>query len=122
MKKIVILVTVLSLAACVSAWAAQAKANPKPVPAKEAKAPAATMPMEAKGKVVSFTATSLVVSSEVKGKKTDTTFVLNPETQVKGTLANGAEVEVAYRTENSQNVATQVTVHEAAKHARRAKH
>lgn len=120
MKKIVILLTVLSLAACVSAYAAQAKPSPKPA-AKETKAPAAAMPMEAKGKVVSFTATSLVVSSEVKGKKTDTTYVLNPETQVKGTLAEGAEVAVSYRTENSQNVATEVTVHEGRHFLRRAK-
>ena len=74
--------------------------------------PKATGEREVVGTVSSFTATSLILSHEVKGKKTETTFVLNPETKLQGTLANGARADVHYRVENNQHIATMVQVHQ----------
>lgn len=101
-KKVLVLLTAVILLGSVAVWASQAKPAPKPPAARQLW-----------GNVVSFSASSLVVSHTVKGKKTETVFVLNPETQQKGTLAVGGKVTVHYRMENGENVATQVQVHKA---------
>lgn len=61
------------------------------------------------GVIKSSDATSLVITKTAKDTKT-TTFVLNAATVTKGTLTAGARVEVRYRAEGGQNIATAVTV------------
>ncbi|HXE76601.1 MAG TPA: DUF5666 domain-containing protein [Candidatus Xenobia bacterium] len=95
-KGITVLLTVLVLTVAVATWAAADKAGKK------------ENGKTASGTVVSHTATSLVVSHGAKGKMTETSFVLTPETKMEGALKDGAHVEVHYRIENSQNVATKV--------------
>ena len=101
-KTILLLVTALLLVGATVVWALP---QSKPAP----KAP--TKVAMSHGTIVSFTATSLTLSHAVKGKKVETTFVLNPETKQEGTLANGAEATVHYRVVNKENVATMVKVH-----------
>ena len=60
------------------------------------------------GIVKSVDATSLVITKTAKATKT-LTFVLNATTVKKGDLAAGARVEVRYRAEGKQNIATAVT-------------
>jgi hypothetical protein len=64
-----------------------------------------------KGVVKSFDATSLVITRSAI-KRRDLSFVLNPETQRDGQVAVGATVEVRYRTEEKQRVATAIRVQE----------
>ncbi len=101
-KRIAVLLTVLVLTVGLATWAAADK------PAKKEAGKIAT------GTVVSFSATSLVVSHGSKGKMTETSFVLTPETKTEGTLKDGEKVEVHYRLENNKNVATKVEAHGAA--------
>lgn len=77
-------------------------------------------PQEVTGTVTSFTATSLVLNHEVKGKKLDSTFALDPETRMEGTLANGARATVSYRTEGKSHIATSVRVDETKQAAKEA--
>ena len=72
-------------------------------PAAKSAAPAAKATT---GVVKSSDASSLVIT---KGK-TDMTFVVNSSTQTKGDLKTGANVQVRYKTEGKQNIATAVTV------------
>jgi hypothetical protein len=59
------------------------------------------------GSIRSFDgSTTLVVASEVKGKREFTTFVLNANTKKVGELTKGADVTVQYQVDGSQNVAT----------------
>jgi hypothetical protein len=50
--------------------------------------------------------TTLVVTSEVNGKRQFTTFVLNASTKRVGELTKGADVTVQYRVDGNRNVAT----------------
>ncbi len=78
-------------------------------PARAAKTAAKAEAVHAtKGVVKSVDATSLVISRGAKAK--DMTFVLNPSTQTTGTPAVGATVQVRYKSDASQNVATAVSV------------
>jgi len=63
------------------------------------------------GTVVSSSASELVISSKVKGKAEQETFVLNPQTKTGGSLTNGERVVVHYKSENGQKVATMVSAH-----------
>jgi len=98
----------------------------KPAPAPAAKSAAATQPAAkttvakapashaTKGVVKSVDSKSLVITtSGAKGK--DLTFVLDSATVKTGTPAVGATVEVRYKIEAKQNIATAVTVSEAKK-------
>jgi hypothetical protein len=62
------------------------------------------------GVVKTITATALVVTRRASGKRTDTTFVLTPSTHKEGALTAGSTVEVRYRTEGRQKIATAVSV------------
>lgn len=64
-----------------------------------------------KGVVKSVDDTSLVITRP-SGKVKEMTFVISPATARKGALATGATVEVRYRTDATQNIATAVTVQE----------
>jgi hypothetical protein len=79
----------------------------KPAPAAKAEATKAT-----KGVVKSVDATSLVITG---AKNAEMTFVLNAATTKTGTPVVGANVQVRYKTEAKQNIATAVTVAAAKK-------
>ncbi len=77
----------------------------KPAP-KPASAPAVH---STNGTVKSTDATSLVITRKTGAVK-EMTFVVNADTQKKGTIATGAMVDVRYRTEGKSNIATAITV------------
>lgn len=95
---------------------ALAFAQAKTVPATPKAAPKLTAPAAAKpapthatnGIIKSAGATSIVIMKTAKDTKT-TTFTLNAATVTKGTLTPGARVEIRYRAEGTQNIATAVT-------------
>jgi len=64
-----------------------------------------------RGVVKSVDATSLVITRSAM-KRNDMVFVLNPATQREGDVAIGSMVEVRYRTEKKQQVATAIRVRE----------
>lgn len=76
--------------------------------APKAKAAVTAATHATKGIVKSVDDASLVITKGAKAAKTQT-FVLNATTVKKGDLAAGARVEVRYRAEGGQNVATAVT-------------
>lgn len=63
-----------------------------------------------KGVVKTVSATSIVIRRTTGGKPTDTSFVLTASTQRVGTVAPGATVEIRYRTDGKQRIATAVSV------------
>jgi hypothetical protein len=63
-----------------------------------------------KGVIKTVSSTTLVVTTRTSGKRTDTTFVLTPSTHKEGALAAGSTVEIRYRTDGRQKIATAVTV------------
>ncbi len=63
------------------------------------------------GTIVSSSSSQLVLSAKVKGKTEQETFVVNPETKIKGTLSSGERAMVRYKDENGQKVATWVSAH-----------
>jgi hypothetical protein len=106
----------LALIGALALVPALALAQTKPAPAPSKAAPKAAAPAPAKpaathattGIIKSADATSLVIAKTEKDAKT-TTFTLNAATVSKGALTPGARVEVRYRTEGTQNIATAVT-------------
>jgi hypothetical protein len=60
--------------------------------------------------VVSSSSSSLVLSSKINGKSEEETFVVNPQTKIKGSLKAGDTAEVHYKMDNGQKVATYVAV------------
>jgi hypothetical protein len=66
-----------------------------------------------KGTVKTVTQTMMVVVRRVGGKRTESSFVLTPATQRAGHIVAGAAVDVRYRTEGRQKIATAVTVEAA---------
>ncbi len=66
-----------------------------------------------KGVIKTVSATALVVTTRAAGKRTDTTFVLTPSTHTEGALATGSTVEIRYRTDGRQRIATAVSVETA---------
>src|ERR1043165_172935 len=82
---------------------AQTKPAPKPAPASAPAVHSTT------GAVKSTDATSLVITRKT-GTPKEMTFVVNADTQKKGTIAAGANVDVRYKTEGKTNIATAITV------------
>lgn len=67
------------------------------------------------GTVDSMTGSQLVISRNTKNNKQENvTFMLEPSTKKTGTIDKGTHVEVYYKTQNNQHVATEVKA-EAAK-------
>ena len=60
------------------------------------------------GTIASLTASDLILSHKYNGKQESTTFMLNPSTKKQGTIDKGARVEVYYKFENHQRIATEV--------------
>ena len=85
---------------------AQGSTKPQSKPAAPATAPASH---STTGTVKSVDGTSLVITKP-SGTPKEMSFVLNDSTQKKGTIATGAAVQVRYKTEGKQNIATAVTV------------
>ncbi len=111
MKFWALLIAAFLLVATV-AGATQSKAPPKP---SKSKSGSADKPKEhqATGKVVSFSATSLVISKAVGKKTSEWTFVLTPKTKTQGTLAKGGKVTVHYHEDKDQKIADRIKVWEA---------
>ena len=106
----------LVLGALMMAAAAFAQTAPATKPAPAAKKPAAAAPAAAThattGVVKSIDDSKLVISkSATKGP--ETTFAVNASTQKEGTIAAGTTVDVRYKTEGKEKVATAISVHEA---------
>ena len=106
----------LVLGALMMASAAFAQTAPATKPAPAAKKPAASAPAAAthatSGVVKSIDDSKLVISkSATKGP--ETTFAVNASTQKEGTIAAGTSVDVRYKTEGKEKVATAISVHEA---------
>ena len=85
-----------------------ATTRPTPPPAPSIPASQSAAPYRLTGIITSVTDTRVVLSSTTKGKKTTTTFVLNPDTVKQGTLRPGAKVTVSYRVERNDKVARRV--------------
>lgn len=100
------LLIVPALALAQTKPAAPAKAKAKTTAMAPATKPAATHATN--GIIKSADATSLVISKTAKDTKT-TTFTLNAATVTKGTLTPGSRVEVRYRKDGTENIATAVT-------------
>jgi len=61
------------------------------------------------GTIKSFSDTSLVLTHD----NSESTFSLNAETRVEGTLKNGAQATVEYQSKEGENIATRVVVESA---------
>jgi hypothetical protein len=62
-----------------------------------------------KGVVKAIADTSMVLTLP-SGKVKEMTFTLNPSTERKGTVSVGATVQVRYKTEGTQQIATAISV------------
>ena len=80
--------------------------TPKPTPTTKPAAPASKA---WSGTVKSVDATSLTITRP-SGTVKEMTFVINDSTKKSGTIAVGASVDVRYKVEGKQNIATAVTV------------
>ncbi len=96
------------------AFAAQtAPAKPAATAKKEAAKPAPAAATHATtGVVKSIDDSKLVISKSAK-KGPETTFTVNSSTQKEGSIAAGTTVDVRYKTEGKDKVATAISVHEA---------
>ena len=107
---VVALIGALALMPAVAfAQAKTASAAPKAETKTAAAAPKPAATHATNGIVKSADATSLVITKNAKDTK-PTTFALNASTVTKGTITPGARVQVRYRAEGTQNIATAVTV------------
>ena len=108
MKKtsIALMLAALVLAGPVASFAQTAAVKPAAAPAKKA-APASAAVHATKGVVKSIEGSTLVIT-KVAGKGPETTFVVNPSTKREGTLAIGASVDVRYRTDGKDKIATAI--------------
>jgi hypothetical protein len=84
-----------------------------PKPTSQHSSPKDTATHATKGVIKTVSATALVVTRRTSGKRTDTTFVLTPSTHTEGALAAGSTVEIRYRTDGGQKIATAVSVEAA---------
>jgi type 1 fimbria pilin len=71
----------------------------------------ATGELRISGTVVSSSNSELVLSSRIKGKAEQETFVVNPQTKTEGTLTKGERVMVHYKSENGKKIATIISAH-----------
>ena len=117
MKKFSTVLTIATLLAA-PALCLTADASPQATTGSTAKSKTATAPAKpaavathaTKGVITSVTDTTLVISRPNAKDKKSVTFALNSSTQRKGDLIVGASVDVRYRTEGANNVATAVKI------------
>jgi hypothetical protein len=105
----------LVLGALMMAAAAFAQTAPatKPAPAAKKAAAAAPAATHATTGVVKSIDDSKLVIAKSATKGPETTFAVNASTQKEGTIAAGTTVDVRYKTEGKEKVATAISVHEA---------
>lgn len=130
MKRLVALLVGIVFAASTTGFAlAQAPAEKKtdekaPKAAETTKTKKAAMKM-ASGSVKSASADSVLVAGKAKGKETESTFAVDPNTKIKkagktataADLAEGDHVVVHYKTEDGKMIATEITARAAKKAA-----
>lgn len=63
-----------------------------------------------KGVVKGLTASAITITRVTAGKRVDTSFQLTASTQRAGTIAAGVTVEIRYRTDGKQRIATAISV------------
>jgi hypothetical protein len=111
----------LSPAALLTLWAliVQAPADvpastpaqkPAPVPASKPTAPREVATHATKGVVKGLTSSAITITRVTGGKRVDTSFQLTASTQRAGAIAAGVTVEIRYRTEGKQRIATAINV------------
>jgi hypothetical protein len=107
-----VLLTLWALIVQAPAPTAATKPVQKPAPATAAKpAPPHDVATHAtKGVVKSVTASAITITRVTAGKHVDSSFELTPSTQRAGAIAAGATVDIRYRTEGKQRIATAVSV------------
>jgi hypothetical protein len=66
-----------------------------------------------KGVVKSVSATAIVITRRVGDKRTDTSYTVTPATERLGDVEAGVTVEVRYRTNGRQRIATAISVEAA---------
>jgi hypothetical protein len=87
-----------------------APSSPKTAQTQQKPAPHEVATHATKGVVKSVSSTAVVITRQAGGKQTETSFVVTPTTQRAGTVAAGATVEIRYRTEGKQRIATAISV------------
>ncbi|MEO7276078.1 MAG: hypothetical protein ABI211_29185 [Vicinamibacterales bacterium] len=63
-----------------------------------------------KGVVKALTPSGITITRVTAGKRVDTSFQLTASTQRAGTIAAGVTVEIRYRTDGKQRIATAISV------------
>src|SRR3954452_11175013 len=63
-----------------------------------------------KGVVKSLTSSAITITRVTAGKRVDTSFQLTAATQRAGAIAAGVTVDIRYRTEGKQRIATAISV------------
>ena len=81
-----------------------------PAPAGKPAAPREVATHATKGVVKSVSATAMTITRVTGGRRVDSAFQLTPSTQRVGAIAAGVTVEIRYRTEGKQRIATAVSV------------
>ena len=92
----------LALSTC---WAGPVSSTSTPLAAQQAE-----KDQTASGKVTAVKGNSFSIEAKEGAATKTLSFVTNKDTKVTGEIKAGANVEVNYRTEGGQNIATQVTV------------
>jgi len=102
-------------------WTLIVQAPAQALPPRSAQKPPATQPAKpaephevathaTKGVVKSLTSSAITITRVTAGKRVDTSFQLTPATQRAGAIAAGVTVEIRYRTEGKQRIATAISV------------
>ena len=99
----------MTVALCAAALAAQTttKASKNPPASPQAKTPQPATHFT-QGTIASIEANRMVISSKVRGKTAQVSFVMDSQTQRSGNLAAGTRVSVQYREASSQKIAAAV--------------
>jgi len=84
--------------------------KPAPAPSTAAPAPRDVATHATKGVVKVLTGSAITITRVTAGKRVDTSFQLTASTQRAGTIAAGATVEIRYRTDGKQRIATAISV------------
>jgi hypothetical protein len=107
----------MTYAVLIAGWLLMSAGQASAAPVTQNTKPAAQRPSGADvathattGIVKSISGSLLVITRRTSGKRTDVSFVLTPSTHKEGTLTAGSTVEIRYRTDGRQKIATAVSV------------
>jgi len=84
--------------------------KPAPVPTAKSAAPRDVATHATKGVVKGLTASAITITRVTAGKRIETSFQLTASTQRAGAIAAGVTVEIRYRTDGKQRIATAISV------------